>query len=268
MAHTLLIVEDDTNVREVLRLHLEGEDYRNLDAADGANAREMIEKEIPDLVLLDLRLPDENGISVLRWMRAAHPNVEAIIVSGAGSIDLAVESVKLGAFDYIQKPIDPDMLRVMVRNALPEPTRRLAAILFTDIAGYTALAARDERKAFNLLRQPRSVLQPVVKEYYGHWLKEVGDGVLISFNSSTQAVKCAIRIQESVKNVEDLGLRIGIHQGDILEHEGDIYGDDVNIASRIEPFAPVGGIAISDKVQRDISSEPDITTKYLGEPKL
>jgi len=268
MQHSILIIEDDDNLREVLRFYLEEENYLLFDAADGASAREIIEKEIPDLVLLDLRLPDESGISILRWMREVYPSIQTIIVSGAGSIGLAVESVKLGAFDYVQKPVDPEPLKVMVRSALPKPTKKLAAIIFTDIVGYSALSAKDEQKAFDLIRQQRSILQPLVKEYGGRWLKEMGDGILMSFDSSTQAVRCAINMQKSVENVESLNLRIGIHQGDIMEEEGDIHGDDVNVASRLEPLAPVGGIVISDKVQRDILSEPDITTKFLGEPQL
>jgi predicted ATPase/class 3 adenylate cyclase len=149
-----------------------------------------------------------------------------------------------------------------------ESTRKLAAIMFTDIAGFTALSAKHEEKALELIDLQREVLKPIVLEYNGSWLKEIGDGLLISFLSSKTAVNCAIKIQQTVKETEHLNLRIGIHQGDILEKEGDIFGDDVNIASRIEPFAAVGGVAISDKVERDIASSPELITKFIGEPKL
>ncbi|MBC8185744.1 MAG: hypothetical protein ISR95_03785 [Candidatus Marinimicrobia bacterium] len=148
------------------------------------------------------------------------------------------------------------------------PDRRLAAIVFTDIAGFTALSAEDEERALSLIDQQRELLKPIVEKYNGKWLKEMGDGLLLSFKSTKQAVNCAIEIQKATKSVEGLNLRIGIHQGDILEKEGDVFGDDVNIASRIEPFAAVGGVAISDKVNRDISGSPEITTKYVGRPRL
>ncbi|MCH7612997.1 MAG: tetratricopeptide repeat protein [Candidatus Marinimicrobia bacterium] len=148
------------------------------------------------------------------------------------------------------------------------PIRKLAAIMFTDISGYTALSAKDEEKALDLIELQRELLKPIVAEFGGDWLKEIGDGLLLSFPSSKQAVNCAIKIQQTVKEIEDLNLRIGIHQGDILVKSGDVFGDDVNIASRIEPFAAVGGVAISDKVHRDISSSPEITTKYVGRPRL
>ena len=146
--------------------------------------------------------------------------------------------------------------------------RRLAAIMFTDIAGYTALSAKDESRALALIDKQREILKPIVEDFGGSWLKEIGDGLLISFSSSNRALLCAIKIQQTVHDIKDLNLRIGIHQGDILERGGDIFGDDVNIASRIEPFAAVGGVAISDKVYRDISGNPEFTATYVGRPKL
>ena len=148
------------------------------------------------------------------------------------------------------------------------PDRRLAAIVFTDIVGFTALSAEDEEKALSLLDQQRDLLKPIVEQFNGKWLKEMGDGLLLSFISTKQAVNCSIEIQKATKSIEGLNLRIGIHQGDILEKGGDVFGDDVNIASRIEPFAAVGGVAISDKVNRDISGSPEITTKFVGIPRL
>ncbi|MFQ6615417.1 MAG: adenylate/guanylate cyclase domain-containing protein [Fidelibacterota bacterium] len=146
--------------------------------------------------------------------------------------------------------------------------RRLAAIMFTDIAGFTAISAENEEEALALIDRQREVLQPIVHQYNGRWLKEMGDGLLLSFPSSKQAVSCAIAIQEAVKEIEGLRLRIGVHQGDILVKDTDVFGDDVNIASRIEPFAAPGGIAISDKIHRDISGSPEFATKYVGRPKL
>ena len=151
---------------------------------------------------------------------------------------------------------------------MSDPVQRLAAIVFTDIAGFTALSAQDEKKAFSLISHQRELLQPIVAKFNGQWLKEMGDGLLLCFPSSTLALKCAIEIQHTVKDVTDLNLRIGIHQGEILEGNGDIFGDDVNIASRIEPFSAVGGIAISHKIYGDISGSPEYTAMYVGQPKL
>ena len=95
-----------------------------------------------------------------------------------------------------------------------------------------------------------------------------GDGLLLSFPSSKEAVNCSIQIQTAVKNIDDLNLRIGIHQGDIIIEDKDVFGDDVNIASRIEPFAVAGGIAVSQKIQQDLSSNPEFKFKFIDKPKL
>jgi len=146
--------------------------------------------------------------------------------------------------------------------------RRLAAIMFTDIAGYTALSAKDSTKASKLLTTQRDTLKPIVEKHGGSWMKEIGDGLLLTFDSATSAVECSIAIQEATKDIEDLNLRIGIHEGEVIKQDGDVIGDDVNVASRIEPFSAIGGVAISQKVQQAISSNSEFETKYIGKPKL
>ena len=146
--------------------------------------------------------------------------------------------------------------------------RRLAAIVFTDIVGFTDLSSKDEEGAYKLVVKQREILKPIVEKHEGEWLKEEGDGLLLSFPSSKQAVNCSIQIQTAVKNIDDLNLRIGIHQGDIIIENKDVFGDDVNIASRIEPFAVAGGIAVSQKIQQDLSSNPEFKFKFIDTPKL
>jgi len=146
--------------------------------------------------------------------------------------------------------------------------RKLAAIMFTDIAGYTALSAKDEKKALKLLDIQTENIYPIIKEFNGTINKTVGDGLLITFPTVTSALECGINIQEASKSFPDLNIRIGIHEGEITTREGDVFGDDVNIASRIEAFSAIGGIAISDKVQRNISSLPEYETKFVGKPDL
>ena len=130
---------------------------------------------------------------------------------------------------------------------MPQQTRKLAAIVFTDIVGYTKLAADDQSKASALLKQQRDLFQPIVSKFNGSWIKEVGDGLILTFDTVTDAVNCCIKLQETSKQTDNLNLRIGIHQGEIIIEENDIIGDDVNVASRIEPFSAPGGIAISNK---------------------
>jgi class 3 adenylate cyclase/tetratricopeptide (TPR) repeat protein len=146
--------------------------------------------------------------------------------------------------------------------------RKLAAIMFTDIAGYTALSAKDSLKASELLKTQRDILKPIVDKYAGSWMKEIGDGLLLTFDSVTSAVECAIEIQKTTQGMEDLDLRIGLHEGEVIKQNDDVIGDDVNVASRIEPFSAIGGIAISHKIQQAISSNKEFETKYIGKPQL
>ena len=147
-------------------------------------------------------------------------------------------------------------------------TKKLKAIVFTDIVGFTKISAEDEQHALDIIDKQRELLKPIVLEHKGEWLKEIGDGLLFSFDSSLDAVRCSIEIQEVLKDSDDFKLRIGIHQGDIFIKDGDVYGDDVNIASRVEGFSPEGGISISDKVYKDIQSVKEIKTSFIGHKPL
>ena len=151
---------------------------------------------------------------------------------------------------------------------MSKPTRKLAAIVFTDIVGFTKLSAQNEPAALALLEKQRELLKSIVEKHGGSWLKEIGDGLLLFFNTSRDAVDCSIAIQEATKKVEGLNLRIGIHQGEVVFQGSDVVGDDVNIASRIEPFAAEGGIAISGRVNTSLERDPEFETMFIGTPKL
>ena len=151
---------------------------------------------------------------------------------------------------------------------MPDQQRKLAAIVFTDIVGFTKLTADDQQKAIDLLDIQRKEFKPLVDSHGGKWVKEMGDGLILTFDTITNAVQCCLKFQEKAKSIEHLSLRIGIHLGEIMEKEGDIIGDDVNVAARIEPFSAPGGIAISNKVNDALVREKEFTTKYLGKPQL
>ncbi len=115
-------------------------------------------------------------------------------------------------------------------------SRQLAAIMFTDIAGYTALMGEDEQKAFEILRKNRQVQKPIIEKFNGVWIKELGDGVLASFSTVTDAVSCASEIQKACVDIEDLKLRIGIHLGEVVFEDNDVFGDGVNIDREYRHF--------------------------------
>lgn len=151
---------------------------------------------------------------------------------------------------------------------MPETTHQLVAIMFTDIVGYTALMGEDEQKAINLLEKNRKLQKPLIERYGGKWIKELGDGVLATFSTVSNAVYCAAAIQQGSKIEPDLNLRIGIHLGDVMFQDGDVFGDGVNIASRLESLAPTGGIWVSEAVSRNIQNKHGIQTLFVREEQL
>ena len=149
-----------------------------------------------------------------------------------------------------------------------ESSRQLAAIMFTDIVGYTALMGNDEQKAFSILNKNRELQKPIIEQFNGRWIKEIGDGVLASFHTVADAVYAAVKIQEACNASKEFQLRIGIHLGDILFENDDVFGDGVNIASRIQAIAEPGSIYISESVRSNISNKKDIQTKFVKEETL
>ncbi len=159
--------------------------------------------------------------------------------------------------------------------------RRLAAIMFTDMIGYTALGQKNESLSLALVEEQRNLIRPILKEHNGKEVKTIGDAFLIEFRSALDAVRCAYDIQRAIRELNlsfseehRLHLRIGIHLGDVVESDGDISGDAVNVASRIEPLAEDGGVCLSrqvydhvqNKFELPLSSSGLKTLKNVGTP--
>jgi serine/threonine-protein kinase len=158
----------------------------------------------------------------------------------------------------------------------PEPpSRRLAAIMFTDLVGYSAMAHRDEALAIELLEQHRRWVRKIIPHHGGREIETVGDAFLIEFGSALAAVECAVALQhrfflhnEVAPERRRMQLRVGIHLGDV-EHSGDkVMGDGVNIASRIHGMAQPGGICVSEDVQRAVRNRAGLVFRSMGSPKL
>jgi class 3 adenylate cyclase/tetratricopeptide (TPR) repeat protein len=144
---------------------------------------------------------------------------------------------------------------------------KLAAIVFTDIVGYTKQMEENETRTMQLLQQQREIIFPIVNAHGGKVVKELGDGLLIMFHSAIEAVKFAIETQDRLKD-EELTIRAGIHIGDVIFEEGDVFGSAVNTAARIEPLAPPNGICISEDVRNQIRNKKDIQTISIGKKEL
>ena len=156
-------------------------------------------------------------------------------------------------------------------------SRKLAAILAADVVGFSRLAGADEDRILARLRALRSdLIDPTIAVHHGRVVKRTGDGALVEFRSVVDAVRCAVEIQNSmvernagVPEDRQIVFRIGVHLGDVVEEsDGDLMGDGVNIAARLEGVAEPGAICLSEDAYRQVKSRLDLTVNDLGETRL
>jgi adenylate cyclase len=155
-------------------------------------------------------------------------------------------------------------------------TRRLAAILAADVAGSSRLVGADEEGTLTRLKaHRRELIDPKIAEHRGRIVKTTGDGILVEFASVVDALRCAVELQSAMTERNTaappdsrIEFRVGIHQGDIVVEDGDIFGDGVNIAARLEGLAEPGGICVSARVQEDAAGRLDITFEDIREQQL
>ncbi len=153
--------------------------------------------------------------------------------------------------------------------------RKLAAIMFTDLVGYSALSQKNEALALELLEEHRGLLRPLFTQHNGKEIKTIGDAFLVEFASAVEAAQCAIDIQKAltahtsvVAPERHIQVRIGLHVGDVVIEEGDVLGDGVNIASRIEPLAKPGGICLTESIAEQVRNKIDQPLELLGEKEI
>jgi TolB-like protein/Tfp pilus assembly protein PilF len=145
--------------------------------------------------------------------------------------------------------------------------RRLTAIMFTDIVSYDSLLKENEKNAFDIRKKNQQIHRQLIRKFKGQKLKEMGSGILASFQSNIDAVMCAVSVQKATENL-GIPLRIGIHQGDVIFEKKDVLGDGVNIASRIQGVIDRNGIVISETVYNDIKNKEGLDVESLGERLL
>ncbi|MCW8813874.1 MAG: adenylate/guanylate cyclase domain-containing protein, partial [Ignavibacteriaceae bacterium] len=146
--------------------------------------------------------------------------------------------------------------------------RMLAAIMFTDMVGYTAMMQENERQAKILRDKHREVLERLILDHRGQILQYYGDGTLAIFGSAIEAALCGSKIQQELQKEPKVPLRIGIHAGDIVYDDEGIYGDGVNIASRLENICVPGSVLISDKINDELKNQKEISSVYIGRYEL
>src|SRR5213592_4574155 len=155
-------------------------------------------------------------------------------------------------------------------------TRRLAAILAADVAGYSRLMGADEEGTLERLKAlRRELVDPKIAEHHGRIVKTTGDGLLVEFTSVVDALRCATEVQNAMaeRNADAppasrIEFRMGVNVGDVVVEDGDIFGDGVNVAARLEGLAEPGGICVSARVQEDATGKLDLAFEDVGEQQL
>ena len=148
---------------------------------------------------------------------------------------------------------------------MPSENHRLAAILFADIQGYTALMQTHEQQALAALDKFKKTLENLVPQHQGELIQFYGDGCLATFHSSIDAVTCAKELQLVFQSDPIVPVRIGLHAGDVVFKDGNVFGDAINIASRVESMGVPGSVLLSGNVRNQIKNKPEFELVGLGE---
>jgi len=150
-------------------------------------------------------------------------------------------------------------------------SRGIKAVLFSDMKGYSSRMSIDEERAFRLMEKHDQLVTPIVDSHNGELIKKIGDAIMAAFATASDAVNCGIEIQEVLARhnaeqepADQIVIRIGIHVGEVMEKEGDLFGHGVNIAARIEPHSAPGGVAVSQTIVSMLQAQPQFSFNSNG----
>lgn len=200
--------------------------------------------------------------------------------SGTERLDAFIDNLLRTDFEIDENILSKDEYRLAMRGkrhfmddairipAFVRQERRLAAIMFSDIVGFTALMGADEATTLSVVEANEEIHMKAFANHGGRLLKRLGDGLLASFDSASGAVECGQEIQNAVARDGRFQVRIGIHLGDVIESDGDVHGDGVNIASRIQSEVAPGEIGFSSVVYDNIKNKAGLSATARGERRL
>ncbi len=257
----IVVVDDEAAAREMVGDYLQMHGFRVTLCDGGASLRATVAKETPDLIVLDLNMPEEDGLSIVRFLKQVCPVPVIMLTATASAIDRVV-GLEMGADDYVAKPCELRELLARVRSVLRRlkwagartAERRLAAILSFDIVGFARFVQQDEPDTLSALDSIfAEIINPTLARAHGTLFKMLGDGGLVEFASVVDAVDWAVHFQGAMAShpighrpAGTIRFRLGIAVGDIVVNQNDRFGEGVTLAVRIQECGVPGGVTLSD----------------------
>jgi DNA-binding response OmpR family regulator len=286
----VLVIEDDPTVARGLKVLLEAEGYSVKVTSNGTAGVAATSTFSPDLVLLDVNLPQMAGTEVCRQLRArGFANSIIMLTARQEQIDKII-GLEAGADDYVTKPFDTRELLARVRAHLRQmsripsrtlthseqtSTRKLLSIMFTDIKDFSKKMNQNETLALALLKLHNETVSKSVAKFGGRVIEIIGDSFMASFESALKAVECGLtilrafgRYNKKKSTAEQIHIRVGIHIGDVLEIENKLRGDAVNIAARLQQSATPDHILISESVFDAVRRSTNVKMARIGTRKM
>jgi class 3 adenylate cyclase len=259
------VVDDQAEARAMIGDYLGLHGFRVSLCDGGTSLRQLVQIDPPDLIILDLNMPGEDGLSVIRSLKHTSRIPVIMLTASASPIDRVV-GLEMGADDYIAKPCELRELLARVRSVLRRMRwlrsapneRRLASIVSFDVAGFSRLVQEDEagtQAAIDAVLE--DTFAPGLSRYNGTLFKMLGDGALVEFASVVDSVDWSVETQRALQRYGQTGrrgshlrFRVGIAVGDIMVSNNARFGEGIALAVRIQELARPGGVTVSDYVHR------------------
>lgn len=286
----ILIADDHEVVRQGLRLFLDLQDGLQVvgEARDGAEAAVLAETAEPDVVVMDMSMPNVDGVEATRLVRDARPAAKVLVLSSFVD-ERVIPALRAGADGYLTKDSGAEQLAEAVRAVhrgdpvfCPEVVRRIAreivrssqrpsgtvTVVFTDIEGSTEVLEKlGEERARLLFRDHDALVRTLLEQHAGTEVEKEGDSFMLAFAGARPAVQCALAIQRSLSE-HPVSVRMGINTGDVVSEDDRYFGRTVYLAARVSALADGRQVLVSDVTRVLVGDLPDVRFTDRGEHEL
>ncbi len=279
----IFVVDDEADARDMVGDYLRMHGFKVTLCNGGSQLREELRKQTPDLIVLDLNMPEEDGLSITRYLKDQYRIPVIMLTASASTIDRVV-GLELGADDYLAKPCELRELLARIRSVLRRlkfsparvAERRLASIVSFDFVGFSRFIQEDETATLAALDAIfGEIITPSLLQYRGTLFKMLGDGALVEFASVVDSVEWSVWFQtimaphpRTVLPFGKIVFRVGIAVGDVVLNQNDRAGEGVTLAVRVQETATPGAVSISDQAYQFVRGRTSVRFNDGGERQL